>query len=76
MNVLLKRVLDRVRAGNLKVTGPKGSTVVFGDGSGEPVHMHIKTRHAERTITFDPMLAVPEAYMDGELTSRGRRAWA
>ena len=68
MNILLKRVLDRlVRTGNLKVTGPKGSTVVFGDGSGEPVHMHIKTRHAERAITFDPMLAVPEAYMDGEL---------
>ncbi len=44
MNILLKRVLDRlVRTGNLKVTGPKGSTVVFGDGSGEPVHMHIKT---------------------------------
>ena len=68
MNILLKRVLDRlVRTGNLKVTGPKGSTFVFGDGSGEPVHMHIKTRHAERAITFDPMLAVPESYMDGEL---------
>ena len=68
MNILLKRVLDRlVRTGNLRVTGPKGSTVVFGDGSGEPVHMHIKTRHAERAISFDPMLAVPEAYMDGEL---------
>src|SRR3954452_12478508 len=68
MNILLKRVLDRlVRTGNLKVTGPKGTTFVFGDGSGEPVHMHIKTRHAERAITFDPMLAVPESYMDGEL---------
>jgi cyclopropane-fatty-acyl-phospholipid synthase len=68
MNILLKRVLDRlVRTGNLKVTGPKGLSVIFGDGSGEPVHMHIKTAHAERAITFDPMLAVPEAYMDGEL---------
>jgi cyclopropane-fatty-acyl-phospholipid synthase len=68
MNILLKRVLDRlVRTGDLKVTGPKGMTVVFGDGSGEPVHMHIKTAHAERAITFDPMLAVPESYMDGEL---------
>ncbi|TIT61232.1 MAG: class I SAM-dependent methyltransferase, partial [Mesorhizobium sp.] len=68
MNILLKRVLDRlVRTGNLKVTGPKGSTFIFGDGSGEPVHMHIKTRHAERAISFDPMLAVPESYMDGEL---------
>ena len=68
MNILLKRILDRlVRTGNLKVTGPKGSTVTFGDGSGETVHMHIKTTHAERAISFDPMLAVPEAYMDGEL---------
>ena len=68
MNILLQRVLDRlVRTGNLRVTGPKGSTMSFGDGSGEPVHMHIKTAHAERAIAFDPMLAVPEAYMDGEL---------
>ena len=29
--------------------------------------MLIKTRHAERAITFDPMLALPEAYMDGDL---------
>ncbi|TIX37030.1 MAG: SAM-dependent methyltransferase, partial [Mesorhizobium sp.] len=68
MNILLKRILDRlVRTGNLKVTGPKGLSVIFGDGTGDPVHMHIKTAHAERAITFDPMLAVPEAYMDGEL---------
>ncbi|MBZ9822516.1 SAM-dependent methyltransferase [Mesorhizobium sp. CA4] len=68
MNILLKHVLERlVRAGDLKVTGPKGTTHKFGDGSGEPVHIHIKTTHAERAITFDPMLAVPEAYMDGEL---------
>ncbi|CDX24141.1 Cyclopropane-fatty-acyl-phospholipid synthase [Mesorhizobium sp. ORS 3359] len=68
MNILLKHVLERlVRAGDLKVTGPKGTTHKFGDGSGEPVHIHIKTSHAERAITFDPMLAVPEAYMDGEL---------
>ncbi|TIV11245.1 MAG: class I SAM-dependent methyltransferase, partial [Mesorhizobium sp.] len=68
MNILLKHVLERlVRVGDLKVTGPKGTTHKFGDGSGEPVHIHIKTSHAERAITFDPMLAVPEAYMDGEL---------
>ncbi|CDX41360.1 Cyclopropane-fatty-acyl-phospholipid synthase [Mesorhizobium sp. SOD10] len=68
MNILLKHVLERlVRIGDLKVTGPKGTTHKFGDGSGEPVHINIKTSHAERAITFDPMLAVPEAYMDGEL---------
>ncbi|TPL49612.1 cyclopropane-fatty-acyl-phospholipid synthase family protein [Mesorhizobium sp. B2-4-6] len=68
MNILLKHVLERlVRVGDLKVTGPKGTTHKFGDGSGEPVRIHIKTTHAERAISFDPMLAVPEAYMDGEL---------
>jgi cyclopropane-fatty-acyl-phospholipid synthase len=42
MNILLKRILDRlVRTGNLKVTGPKGLSVIFGDGSGDLVHMHI-----------------------------------
>ncbi|TIM69012.1 MAG: SAM-dependent methyltransferase, partial [Mesorhizobium sp.] len=51
MNILLKRILDRlVRTGNLKVTGPKGLSVTFGDGSGDLVHMHIKTTHAERAI--------------------------
>lgn len=68
MNILLKHVFERlVRVGTLKVTGPKGSTHMFGDGSGEPVHIHIKTSHAERSIAFDPMLAVPESYMDGDL---------
>jgi cyclopropane-fatty-acyl-phospholipid synthase len=68
MNILLRRIVDRlVRAGNLKVTGPKGSTFQFGDGTGEPVHLRINTRHAERTITFHPTLALPEAFMEGEV---------
>src|SRR5690606_23099586 len=68
MNIMLKRFVDRlVRTGDLRITGPNGSTSAFGDGSGEPVHLHIKTRHAVRAIGFDPMLAMPEAYMDGEL---------
>ena len=68
MNILLKHVLERlVRKGSLKITDPKGSTSVFGDGTGDPVHIQVKTAHAERAITFDPMLAVPEAYRDGEL---------
>ncbi|MGI6852829.1 class I SAM-dependent methyltransferase [Mesorhizobium sp. 1B3] len=68
MNILLRHIVERlVRIGNLKITGPDGTTVRFGDGSGEPVHVRIKTRHAERTITFHPTLALPEAYMEGEL---------
>ena len=68
MNILLQRVVQRiVRTGNSKVTGPNGTTHEFGDGSGDPVHMLIKTRRAERAITFDAMLALPEAYMDGDV---------
>ncbi len=68
MNIMLKRIMDGlVKTGDLTVTGPKGSTHRFGDGSGDPVHVHIKTSHAERTISFDPMLAFPEAFMEGEV---------
>lgn len=68
MNLFLKRVVARlVRTGDLTITGPKGSTARFGDGTGEPAHVVIKTRHAERAIALDPLLAVPEAYMEGEL---------
>ncbi len=68
MNKLLQRVVERlVRTGNLTVTGPNGTNHFFGDGSGDPVHVVIKTKHAERAITFDPMLALGEAYMEGEV---------
>lgn len=68
MNMMLQRIIERlVRVGSLTITGPNGSSLTFGDGSGEPVHAVIKTRHAERAIAMDPMLALPEAFMDGEL---------
>ena len=68
MNRLLHRIIRRlVRAGDLTVTGADGSAHRFGDGSGEPVHVKIHTRHAERRITFDPSLGLPESYMDGEV---------
>src|SRR5690606_34871093 len=38
----------------------------FGDGSGPPVHVVIKSHAAERAIMLNPWLAVPEAYMNGE----------
>ena len=68
MNRLLQRVIaGLVRTGNLSITDPKGSTHTFGDGSGDPVHVVIHSTRAERAIAFDPMLAAPEAYMDGDL---------
>lgn len=68
MNLFLERVLRRlVKTGTLKITGPTGPMLTFGDGTGDPVHMHIKTKHAERAITLDPNLGLPEAFMDEEL---------
>lgn len=68
MNRLLQSVVGRlVRSGNLVVTDPNGAVDSFGDGSGPPVHVVLRTYHAQRAIAFDPMLAVPEAYMNGEM---------
>ena len=68
MNRLLQSVVARlVRTGNLTVTDADGAVDRFGDGSGDHVHIVLRTHHAQRAITFDPMLAVPEAYMNGEL---------
>jgi cyclopropane-fatty-acyl-phospholipid synthase len=68
MNSLLRNVISGlVRTGNLTVTGASGPAHTFGDGSGDPVHVAIRTRHAEVAIALDPSLALPEAYMDGEL---------
>jgi cyclopropane-fatty-acyl-phospholipid synthase len=68
MNILLRRIIDRViRVGNLKITGPGGKTYAFGDGTGDLVHVHIKTAHAERAITLHPTLAIGEAFMEQEL---------
>jgi len=65
---MLQRVVSGlVRTGNLSITGPDGKKHTFGDGSGVPVSIHIKTRRAARAIAFDPMLAAPEAFMDGDL---------
>jgi len=68
VNSLLQRVVSGlVRTGNLSITGPDGKKHTFGDGTGAPVHVKIKTARAARAMAIDPMLAVPEAFMDEEL---------
>jgi cyclopropane-fatty-acyl-phospholipid synthase len=68
LNIVLRHILKALlRTGTLRVTDPDGRIEVFGDGTGDVVHLHVKSKHAERMIAFDPMLAFPEAYMDGEL---------
>ncbi len=66
MNRLLRHHIARlVVSGNLKVTGADGKVHAFGDGTGDPVHVVISSRRAEWAITLDPMLALPESYMNG-----------
>jgi cyclopropane-fatty-acyl-phospholipid synthase len=68
MNRLLQGVVGGlVRTGNLTVSGPTGAPATFGDGAGKHVHVAIRTRQAEIAIGLDPMLALPEAFMDGDL---------
>uniref|UniRef100_UPI003BAD80D5 class I SAM-dependent methyltransferase n=1 Tax=Stappia sp. TaxID=1870903 RepID=UPI003BAD80D5 len=64
----LDRLLTRlIRTGTLTFSGPGGTTRTYGDGTGTPVHVAIRTRRAALAIALDPMLAAPEAYMDGDL---------
>ncbi len=71
MNLLFRRIVARiVRTGSLAITSADGAVHRFGDGSGDPVHVVINTKHAERAVAFDPMLALGEAYMDGEIDFR------
>lgn len=68
VNKLLQRVISGlVKTGNLSITGPDGQKHTFGDGTGDPVHVHIKTGRAARAMAIDPMLAVPESYMNEEI---------
>ncbi len=67
MNWLLRSVASRlIRVGSLAITSPDGSTETFGDGSGEHIHVAIRTGEALRAIALDPMLAVAERYMEGD----------
>ncbi len=68
MNKLLQGVVERlVRIGKLTITYPDGSAQIFGDGTGDPVGILLRTHSAEAAIMLNPWLGVPEAYMDGEL---------
>jgi cyclopropane-fatty-acyl-phospholipid synthase len=64
MNWLLKRFCTRlIRTGTLRVTDPAGTVHEFGDGTGAPVHLHVKTPAAERAILLNPELGLPEMFM-------------
>jgi cyclopropane-fatty-acyl-phospholipid synthase len=68
MNWLFQGVVERlVRIGNLTITDPDGTEHTFGDGTGEPLAIVLRTHSAQNAIMLNPWLGVPEAYMNGEL---------
>jgi cyclopropane-fatty-acyl-phospholipid synthase len=64
----LKTVMER---GTLRVTDPAGREHVYGDGTGTPVHLHIKTPLAAAKVAADADLYLGECYMDGSLDVSG-----
>ena len=65
---LLDRAFKAVLAqGTMRVTGPDGVTRSYGDGTGSPVHLLIKTAEAARKLVFDSDLFLGECYMDGSI---------
>jgi cyclopropane-fatty-acyl-phospholipid synthase len=64
LQVALKNL---IRAGNLRVTTARGSTLTFGNDSGKPVAIRFLTAAAERGVLLDPEMKFGDAYMNGTL---------
>ncbi|MFZ2103426.1 MAG: cyclopropane-fatty-acyl-phospholipid synthase family protein [Oricola sp.] len=66
---LLHRFVDGLDLrGSLTITCPDGTTRHYGDGTGEPVHVEIRTWAAFRRIMLTPDPGLPDAFMDGDFT--------
>lgn len=57
-----------IHRGTLILTAPGGEACVFGDGTGDPVHIRLHDRSTVRALLFDPELAFGESYTSGSLT--------
>jgi cyclopropane-fatty-acyl-phospholipid synthase len=72
MYALLDRALKTVmEKGTLRVTGPDGKVRDYGDGTGTPVNITIKTPLAATKIAADADLYLGECYMEGSLDVSG-----
>ncbi len=56
-----------IRSGNLQVRDCGGEVHAFGDGTGKLVAIRFNSEKAQLAFLFDPQLAFPEAYMDGQI---------
>ena len=66
-NALHNAFRRRIPSGNLKVTFATGRTEAYGDGSGPPLALRFQDAGALRAVVLDPVLGVPEMYMQGRL---------
>jgi len=68
MDKILKTFLDRVVLhGALTVITARGTTLTFGDGTGEEVRVRFTDTRAEMGVILDSGLSVGELFMDGRL---------
>ncbi|WP_395685183.1 class I SAM-dependent methyltransferase [Aestuariivirga sp.] len=68
MYALLDRALKMVMVkGTLHVTGPDGSVYVYGDGTGTPVNLSVKTPLAAAKVATDADLHLGECFMEGSV---------
>ncbi len=66
MDRLLRFLLKTfIRRGTFRVTTSRGTVLIFGDGTGQPVSVRFASRAAEWGILLDPELKFGEAYMNG-----------
>jgi cyclopropane-fatty-acyl-phospholipid synthase len=56
-----------VRQGDIRVITARGSTLAFGDGTGQPLRIRFTSSAALLAVLLDPELKAGEAYMDGTL---------
>ncbi|MCX7349790.1 MAG: cyclopropane-fatty-acyl-phospholipid synthase [Alphaproteobacteria bacterium] len=72
MYKLLDRALKVImEKGTLRVTGPDGKTRDYGDGTGTPTNITVRTPLAAAKIAADADLYLGECYMDGTLDVSG-----
>jgi len=65
----ISRMLKQmIRHGTLQVTMPDGQMQSFGNGTGDPVQVHLHDNTTVRRLALNPELALGETYMNGTLT--------
>ncbi len=63
-----KMIGQVIRKGTLTIEMPDGTLRTHGDGTGDPVRLHIKDPSLLWRIPLNPDIGVGEGYMDGTLT--------